>query len=82
MKRTNLVLDELLLSEAHRLSGERTLSRTVERALAEFVRRAKARTILELTGSGGWHGDLAVMRDRPPAYEATRPVRKAPRGSR
>jgi Arc/MetJ family transcription regulator len=66
MKRTNLVIDEALLDEAHRMSGERTYSRTVERALAEFVRRAKARTILQLTGSGGWAGDLAVVReDRP-----------------
>ena len=32
MKRTNLVLDEGLLEEATRLSGERTYSRTVERA--------------------------------------------------
>ena len=66
MKRTNLVLDESILDEAHRLGGERTLSRTVERALSEFVRRAKARRILDLGGSGAWSGDLAVMReDRP-----------------
>jgi len=67
MKRTNLVLDETALNEAHRLSGERTLSRRVERALTEFVRRAKARTILDLTGSGAWHGDLAVVREDRPA---------------
>ena len=53
-KLTNLVLDEGLLEEATRLSGERTYSRTVERALEEFVRRAKARKILELAGSGLW----------------------------
>jgi len=47
MKRTNLVLREHLLEEATRLSGERTYSRTVERALEEFVRRAKARISLE-----------------------------------
>ena len=33
MKRTNLVLDEQLLEQATRFSGERTYSRTVERAL-------------------------------------------------
>jgi Arc/MetJ family transcription regulator len=66
MKRTNLVLDERLLDEATRLSGERTYSRTVDRALADFVRRIKARQILELAGSGLWHGDLSEMRtDRP-----------------
>jgi Arc/MetJ family transcription regulator len=41
MKRTNLVLDERLLDEAVRLSGERTYSRAVERALEEFVRRVR-----------------------------------------
>ena len=76
MKRTNLVLDEGLLEEATRLSGERTYSRTVERALEEFVRRAKARKILELAGSGLWEGDLAVVREDRGVYRTGR------RGSR
>lgn len=62
MKRTNLVLDEKLLEEATRLSGERTYSRTVDRALADFVRRARAGKILELAGSGLWVGELDEMR--------------------
>ena len=62
MKRTNLVLDETLLAEATRLSGEKTTSATVMLALTAFVRRAKARRILELRGSGKWQGDLATMR--------------------
>jgi len=62
MKRTNLVLDARLLEEALRLSGERTYSATVQRALADFVRRAKAGRILELAGRGLWEGDLAAMR--------------------
>jgi hypothetical protein len=72
MKRTNLVLDETILDEAHRLGGERTLSRTVERALSEFVRRAKARKILDLGGTGAWQGDLAVMREDRPTYGSKR----------
>jgi Arc/MetJ family transcription regulator len=66
MKRTNLVLREDLLEEAVRLSGEKTYSRAVERALEEFVRRVKARQILQLQGSGAWLGDLAEMRDDRP----------------
>ncbi len=66
MKRTNLVLNEQLLEEAQRLSGERTYSRTVERALEDFVRRIKARRILELRHSGLWHGSLSEMRDDRP----------------
>ena len=66
MKRTNLVLREDLLDEAVRLSGERTYSRAVERALEDFVRRVKARQILELAGSGTWEGNLSDMRDDRP----------------
>jgi Arc/MetJ family transcription regulator len=71
MKRANLVLDEDLLEEATRLSGEKTYSAAVMRALEDFVRRAKARRILELRGSGSWEGDLDEMRrDRAPKQRA------------
>ena len=63
MKRTNLVLDAELLAEAQRVSGERTYSATVQRALDEFVRRARGRKILTLAGSGAWEGDLSVVRE-------------------
>jgi Arc/MetJ family transcription regulator len=62
MKRTNLVLQEELLQEATRLSGEKTYSAAVNRALEEFVRRFRARQILQLAGSGAWEGDLSEMR--------------------
>lgn len=66
MRRTNLVLDETLLEEATRLSGAKTWSGAVQQALQDFVRRAKARRILELRGLGLWEGDLGEMRrDRP-----------------
>jgi hypothetical protein len=32
------------------------------RALEDFVRRARARQILDLRGSGAWEGDLGAMR--------------------
>ena len=76
VKRTNLVLDESVLREAQRLAGERTYSRTVGLALEEFVRHAKARQILSLSGSGAWHGDLAAMRDDRPR---SRGARRGPR---
>jgi Bacterial antitoxin of type II TA system, VapB len=56
------MLDEQLLAEATALSGERTFSRTIERALQEMVKRLKARRLLDLAGSGIWQGDLAAMR--------------------
>jgi Arc/MetJ family transcription regulator len=78
MKRANLVLDAQVLEEALRLSGERTYSRAVERALEDYVRRAKAGRILELAGSGLWEGDLSAMRgdfrvqERPAPYATKR----------
>jgi Arc/MetJ family transcription regulator len=67
MKRTNLVLNAALLEETLKVSRERTYSRAVERAMEDFVRRAKARRILELAGSGTWEGDMSVVReDRAP----------------
>ena len=68
MKRTNLVLDASLLEETLKVSGERTYSRAVERAMEAFVRRAKARGILALAGSGAWQGDLPVVREDSPRY--------------
>ena len=72
MKRTNLVLDEKLLEEATRVSGERTYSRTVERALQELVQRAKARRLLELEGSGLWEGNLSAVREDRGVYRTRR----------
>lgn len=66
MKRITLLLNDRLLKEARRLSGERTYSQTVERALKELVRTIKAGGILKLAGSGLWEGDLSEMRDDQP----------------
>ena len=72
MKRANLVLDAQLLEEVTRLSGAKTYSAAVMRALEDFVRRAKARRILELRGSGLWEGELEEMRrDRTPQKRAS-----------
>jgi len=80
MKRTNLVLDATLLEDVLRLSGERTYSRAVERAMKDFVLRARARRILDLAGSGLWEGNLSEMRDDWAAAEPK--PRRTPRGSR
>lgn len=66
------MLDGELLEEATRLSGERTYSRTVERALRDFVRHAKARRILDLAGSGLWEGDLSAVREDRGVYRTGR----------
>jgi Arc/MetJ family transcription regulator len=76
MKRTNLVLNADLLEETLKVSGERTYSRAVERAMEAFVRRFKARRILDLAGSGEWSGDLTMVREDGAPYGTRR------RGSR
>ena len=77
MKRTSLVLDESLLEEATRLSGQRTYTRTVELALADFVRRIRAGQTLQLAGAGLWDGDLSEMRRDNPKVPARRASRAA-----
>jgi hypothetical protein len=66
MKRTNLVLDEHLLSEATRVLAAKTYSAAVNTALEEVIRIRKIQGIPRFFGSGIWAGDLAEMRqDRP-----------------
>ncbi len=79
MKRTNVVLRDGLLEEATRLVGERTYSRTIERALEDLVRRAKARQILGLAGSGAWQGDLGQMRSDQAPLKSGRKTKRAAR---
>ena len=60
MKRTSLMLDEKLLEEATRLAVGRTYSATVNQALQDFVRRARApypgaRRLGSLGGCAGGH---------------------------
>jgi Arc/MetJ family transcription regulator len=79
MQRTNLVLDARLLDEALKVSGERTYSRAVHRALHDFVRRARGGRILELAGSGLWEGNLPNMRADGPRRPARRRRARAAR---
>ncbi|HKO58940.1 MAG TPA: type II toxin-antitoxin system VapB family antitoxin [Thermoanaerobaculia bacterium] len=71
MKRTNVVLDEELLEQARRVTGERTYSATVNKALAELVRKAKLKESFEKMYAGGdlfWPGYLEEI--RPNSYAA------------
>ncbi|MFH0789183.1 MAG: type II toxin-antitoxin system VapB family antitoxin [Pseudomonadota bacterium] len=48
--RTTLAIKEQLLMEAKTLSGARTKKETVEIALDEFIRRRKAKKLIDLEG--------------------------------
>ena len=83
MKRTNVVLDDELLEDAVRLSGERTYAATIDRALREMVKRYKVRALTAMEGTGWWDGDLSEMRGDVPLRLATsraKPEDDAPRG--
>lgn len=62
MKRTNIVLDEALLSEGMSLTGIRTRRELVHKALTDLVRRGRQRRIRELKGAIRWEGDLDETR--------------------
>ena len=70
--RTNIVLDDRLVKEAMRLSKARTKREAVDRALREFVARAKKRDILALIGE-----DLLA-----PNYDVRTVRRQMTRGTR
>jgi Arc/MetJ family transcription regulator len=60
--RTNIDIDDDLLTEAMRAAGTRTKKATVEAGLRELIRRHRVRKVLELRGSVEWVGDLDTMR--------------------
>src|SRR4051794_39103691 len=47
MKRTNVILDENVLKEAVELTGEKTYSAVINRALEEMVRKLKVKRGIE-----------------------------------
>ncbi len=62
MKRTNLVLDELILDKAKSESGLNSYSAVVNLALKEYLNRKKFEQIDNFASSGVWDGDLSEMR--------------------
>ena len=62
MKRTNIVLDEKLVSEALKLTGLKTQKELVHHALQQLIRRERQVGRLELKGNVPWEGDFNLMR--------------------
>lgn len=60
--RTNIVIDDDLMTEAMRVTGIRTKREVVETALRTLVRLEKQRSVLELEGRIEWQGDLDDLR--------------------
>jgi Arc/MetJ family transcription regulator len=63
MMRTNIDIDDDLITEAMAATGLATKKATVEEALRHLVRRYRRRNaVAEMTGLG-WEGDLDTMRE-------------------
>jgi Arc/MetJ family transcription regulator len=60
--RTNIEIDDALLAEAQELAGTRTKKATVEFALAELIRRRKAKGLLAYRGAVDFDLDLDTSR--------------------
>lgn len=79
MKRTNVIVDEELLETARRVTGERTYSATITKALQEVVRVERLRHALDRyqteVSKGGFFWPGYLEETRPNAY-STRAKRR------
>ena len=60
--RTNIVIDDRLMSEAMRVSGTKTKRETVEHGLKLLVALTRQERIRRFRGKLRWEGDLDAMR--------------------
>lgn len=60
--RTNIDIDDELLAEAMKATGQKTKRATVEEALREIVRLNRQRQALKDLEGLGWEGDLNEVR--------------------
>ncbi len=58
MGRTNINLDDQLVSKGLKMTGLRTKRELVDLALRELIRKEDQKSILSLEGTVRWHGDL------------------------
>lgn len=62
MGRTNVVLDDELVSEGMKLSRAKSIRELIDTSLREYVARQKRLAIKEFMGSGLWEGSLEELR--------------------
>ncbi|HUY15106.1 MAG TPA: type II toxin-antitoxin system VapB family antitoxin [Terriglobia bacterium] len=60
--RTNINIDDHLLSQARKITRLRTKREIVQRALEVLVESEARKNILRFRGSGIWEGNLKTMR--------------------
>jgi len=62
MKRTNIVLDESLVSEGLNLTGLPSQKALIDFALRELIKRKRRKNMLKHFGKVKWEGKLDEMR--------------------
>lgn len=60
--RTNIVIDDELMTKATEISGLKTKKDVVEQGLRLIIQRSNQQAIRELRGKLKWEGDLDEMR--------------------
>ncbi len=60
--RTNIDIDDTLMAEAQKASGQETKRATVEEALRLMIKLRKQKTVDAAFGRYPWRGDLARSR--------------------
>jgi Arc/MetJ family transcription regulator len=61
--RTNIELDDRLLSQARKLTGLNTKRAIVDEALRVLIRLYRQRNVRKLRGKLEWQGSLETMRE-------------------
>jgi Arc/MetJ family transcription regulator len=61
--RTNIVIDDQLMSEALKLTGLKTKKEAVELGLKTLIRLKKQEGVRQYRGKLKWEGDLDEMRE-------------------
>jgi Arc/MetJ family transcription regulator len=60
--RTNIVIDDILMNKAKKVSGYKTKKETIEEALRLLVTQREQSEIRKVRGKLNWEGDLEAMR--------------------
>jgi len=63
--RTNIEIDDALMSDALKMTGVRTKKEAVELGLKTLIRLKKQERIKQFKGKLRWEGDLEEMRSDP-----------------
>ncbi|MCO6048850.1 type II toxin-antitoxin system VapB family antitoxin [Mesorhizobium sp. RP14(2022)] len=61
--RTNIELDDALIGEVMKISGQKTKRGAIDQLMREYIQAARRREAIEGMRGMGWDGDLDAMRE-------------------